>query len=99
MTLDMYGNPIVPYYFKLAIVMGIVGGVYKIYLFLTDPRLYESVQRIIPMSDNFIPISELIPTIMNSIPLIILWIIVSIIILFLYEKFNKLELPREDEVH
>jgi len=96
MTLDMNGNPVMPYYFKVGIIAGLILGLYNAYEIFSIP--VEDAICIInsPASST---IEQGITRLIESIPLFIGSILVAIILLKIYHIIDKYGLPREDEIH
>jgi len=98
MTLDMNGCPVLPWYFKYCVLTGIILGIRMVYLeavnIISSP-LWPPQQ----LFYKSIPIDEIIPIIIEEIPIVIGALILSFIIFRIWDWLSGVGLPREDEIH
>ena len=98
MTLDMGGCPVLPWYFKYVVLSGVILGIRMAYLeainIMSSP-LWPPQQLFYKST----PIDEIIPIIIEEIPIVIGALFLSFIIFRIWDYINKVGLPREDEVH
>jgi len=99
MTLDMNGNPVLPWGFKTCAVTGVLIGLYQAYNVARIEWVIENVQRMPSLIAYTTNVSEIIPNLINGIPIFIIALILSVIILRTWDWLNKVGLPREDELH
>ena len=97
MTLDMYGNPVLPWYAKFGFILGAIIAFIQIPLIISHFLQIENVEQ---------PIRPIVTSLPDAIDIILtswwimLWVLIlAILIGIISAVIEMYGLPREDEIH